>query len=121
MLKHTTLLHSHESRDIETLCDAELGTVTYTCTNHYLCHVTDRTFCVKAHGSTKDEAIRNCTPPTFDDSVRHFTDNNETYSIDFDRLREAMETESFIMPYGLTREQKRAYIKACANETNIAE
>lgn len=115
MLKHTTLLHSHSSRDIKTLHDAELGNTVYVCTNYYTCNMSGDEFYIQAYGPTKDEAIRNCTPPTFDDSVRHFTNNNETYSIDFDRLRAAMETESYTMPHGLTREEKRAYIKACAN------
>lgn len=121
MLEHTNLLTEHLSHEIETLCDAELGTVVYVCTDDYVCNVTGDEFYLRASGKTKNDAISNCYPPTFDESIKHIVNNDITYSIDFDRLREAMKTESFTMPPGLSREEKREYIKACADGKIIAE
>lgn len=115
MIENSSGFQKHVARNVEVLYDAELGVTVFVCTDDYICNVTGEEFWVMGSGRTEAEAIEDCSAPTNTESMNHIVREGNTFEIDFDRLRAAMETESYTMPHGLTREEKRAYIKACAN------
>lgn len=110
-----TKFEKHVSREFKKLSDFELGHTIVVCTDNYVCNITGEEFYVCGSGKTNDEAAMNCEAPTREESLNHILHDDNPYEIDFDRLREAMDTDRFTMPSGLTKEQMRQHILDCAN------